>query len=181
MGTQDFARFVEKQQELAASSSIDWGKMRDEWLSDLDALYQTVRGFLEKYIENGSITVSFTGIELIEENLGSYEARKMEIKIGAQRIYLVPVGTLIVGSKGRVDVEGTAGRAQLLLLDERAKNPADLIKITVNIKGDAPPIPPVTKEPIHWVWKIVTNTKPRKFVDLDQESCMSLLMEVANA
>jgi hypothetical protein len=181
METEDFAKFVADQQEAGVDTKIDWAGMRDEWLRDLGAFHEKIVDFLQEYIDGGAITYDFTEIELAEPDIGRYLARRMDIKIGKQRVSLVPVGTLLVGCKGRVDAVGSAGRAQILLVDERARSAADLIRITVNVKGSVPPSPPAGKPPISWAWKILTNAVQRRFVDLDRESFFALLMEIANA
>jgi hypothetical protein len=104
----------------------------------------------------------------------------MDIKIGRQMVILEPIGTLLIGSRGRVDAVGTAGRAQIILVDEKAKSASDLIKVTVGVHGSIPPPAPPPKEPTSFVWKIV-NRPAMRFEDLSKESFFKLLMEVANA
>lgn len=177
MRTESFEKFVASQQETDVDT-IDWERMRDEWLSDLDTLYRQIPGFLREYTKAGSISYKFAQIELTEENIGKYSARRMDIKIGRQLVSLVPVGTLLIGSKGRVDAVGSGGRAQILLVDKRARSAADLVKVTVSMK-DA--LPPSRKGPIFWAWKIVTDAAPKRFVDLDKDTFLALLMKIANA
>jgi hypothetical protein len=180
MRTETFEKFVASQQETNVAK-INWERMRDEWLGDLDSLYRQVTDFLREYTKAGSISYKFTRIELTEENIGKYLARRMDIKIGRQALSLMPVGTLLIGSKGRVDAVGSGGHAQILLVDKRARSAADLIKVTVMVKGGLPPSPPTLKEPISWVWKIVSEAAPKRFVDLNKDSFLALLMKIANA
>jgi hypothetical protein len=180
MQNKDFDKFVARQQGTSLDTNIDWAGMRDEWLRNLDSLYREIVGFLREYIDAGSISYSFSDMELIEENIGKYLAKRMDIKIGRQLVSLVPVGTLLVGSKGRVDAVGSTGSALILLLDKRAKSAADLIQVRVSIKGSPPPLAP-RKELISWAWKIVVKAAKSRFVDLEKESFLALLMEIANA
>ena len=179
METKDFENFVASQQE-AAETTTDWAKTRDRWLEDLDALYRKVADFLEEYVKAGSISYDFTEIELTEPGLGRYLAKRMDIKIGRQYVFLVPLGTMLFGFKGRVEAPGSAGRAQIFLVDERVKRAADLVEVTVNLEGKVPPSPPA-QEPSAWAWKILSNALQRTFVNLDKESFFELLMEVGNA
>ena len=180
METTEFARFVAEQQETDADAEMDRAQMRDEWLTELASLYRKIVAFLQDYISAGSISCDYAKIEVTEPEIGTYSADRMDIGIGRQHISLVPVGTFLIGCRGRVDVEGSAGRAQILLVKERAKSAADLIKVAVSIKGSAFPSPPA-QQPISWAWKILTITVPKRFVDLDKESFFALLMEIANA
>lgn len=179
METENFAEFVASQQDV--DTETDWAGMRDEWLKDLDALHAKVAQFLEEYTAAGSISYHLHEIELTEPDIGKYLAKRMDIKIGRQHVSLVPVGTLLIGCKGRVDAMGSAGRAQILLVDERVRSAADLLRVTVNIKGSVPPSPPARSAPSSWVWKILTNAAQKQFVDLSKESFFALLMEIANA
>ena len=175
MKTQEFDKFVERQQAGDADP-----KILEEWLAALDTLYAAVEGFLKKYTKAGKISYSFSAVELNEQLIGVYSAQRMNIRIGKlQHVSLVPVATMLVGCKGRVDVEGSSGTAQLLLVGKKAKNAADLFRISVRV-GDAPPVPK-PEPPTSWVWKIVSNSADRRFTDLDQESFFQLVLEVANA
>ncbi len=179
MAAKDFANFVARQQH-SVGPKPDWAKEREDWLKYLNSLYKRVSELLREYIDAGSISYTFSDIKLTEEHIGTYTARKMNIRIGRQRVSLVPVGTLLIGSKGRVDIEGSAGRALLLLVDERVKGAADLIKVTISTTGKLPPPPPKSEMPVTWAWRIVAGSPQRKFLELDKENFHALLMEVAN-
>jgi hypothetical protein len=178
----DFDEFVKrKQAEKAAAASIDWGSQRDEWLNYLNALYAQIESFLEDYLSAGEAQREYREIQLNEENIGSYAAKQMILKIGRQEVTFTPVGTLLIGTKGRVDVFGPAGKARLLLLDKKATNARSLIKVTVS---ETPPSPPPVSqplEPIEWVWKIASRPPELKFTDLTQEAFFEMILEVANA
>lgn len=178
MEIQEFEKFVSSQQGPDDADAInDWAETRNSWLNDLDSFYDIIKSFLQEYVEAGSISYGFTEIELSEPSIGQYSAKRMDIKIGRQHVSLVPVGTMLVACKGRVDAQGSAGRAQILLVDARVRRAADLIKVTVSTGGSVVPVPAQT--PTAWTWKIVTNQKT--FEDLDKKSFFELLMEIANA
>jgi hypothetical protein len=179
-GKTDFGAFVKRQQIASAEASrVDWAKERDEWLRHLEELYDRTESFLAEYIKDGEIQLSYRDIELNEENIGSYRARQMILKIGRQEITMTPVGTLLIGAKGRVEVVGPAGRTRLVLVNREASRPA--IKVTVSI-GGKPETPAVGAAPknIKWAWKIATSPPAIRYIDLTQESLFQALMEVAN-
>ena len=181
MGANDFAKFVADQQTSTADAEV-WGGMREEFLKNLKALHNEIVDFLQEYEKTRQITHSFTDVMLNEENIGSYFAPRMDIKIGRQYVYLEPIGTLLIGIRGRVDVVGSAGRAQILLVHEKAKSAAELYPVWVTKGGKPSPAPPSAQEQSSsWIWKIVTRGLPKKFVDIDKESLFELLMEIANA
>jgi hypothetical protein len=176
----DFDAFVKREQTAAAEGErVDWGKERDEWLGHLTELYEQTESFLAQYIETGQIKVNYRDIELNEENIGSYRARQMILKIGRQEITMTPVGTLLIGAKGRVEVVGPAGRTRLLLVNSEASGPT--IKVTVSMGGK--PEPPAVEAPpkqIKWAWKIATSPPTIRYIELTQDSLFQALMEVAN-
>ena len=93
---------------------------------------------------------------------------------------MTPVGTLLIGAKGRVDVVGPAGRARLVLVNSEASSPPT-IKVRVSIGGK--PEPPAVAAPpkqIKWGWKIATSPPTVRYIELTQDSLFQALMEVAN-
>jgi len=176
-----FDEFVSRQQEAdPETTSIDWEMERDAWLAHLDRLYSKIESFLSKYVSVGQIRYEYRPVQLNEENIGSYSARQMVLRIGRQEVDLVPIGTLLVGSKGRVDVRGPAGRAQILLVDSKASDPRSLIHVTVSVGGKLPPPPGKRAQEIEWEWKIVTRPPERRFVEITQQTFFDLILEVAN-
>jgi hypothetical protein len=177
----DFDEFVKRQGALSEAEPVDWDKERDEWLGYLNALYENVGIFLKEYLDDGSIKLSFKDVQLIEEDIGAYSARKMIIHIGRQEITLTPIGTLLIGSKGRVDIEGSVGKARLVLVDKNATGMRSTIKVTI-IDAKRPP-EPEQEAPRHieWTWKIVTSPPTVAFLELNKDSFFRVLMEVSNA
>lgn len=179
-GNADFDTFVKRQQpSLEEGEPVDWARERDEWLNHLKELYDQIESFLAKYIETGEIKPSYCDIRLNEENIGSYTAREMILKIGRQEITLTPIGTMLIGAKGRVDVEGPAGRTRFLLVNNKASGP--MIKVTINyrVKSEPPAAEAAPKE-IKWAWKIATSPPTIRYIELTPESLFQALMEVAN-
>lgn len=179
-GNTDFSEFVKRQQAAAAlDEPVDWTRERDNWLLRLKELYDQIESFLAQYIKTGEIKLSYRDIELNEENIGVYIARQMILKIGHQQITMTPVGTLLIGAKGRVDVVGPAGRTRLVLVNSGASGP--VIKVTVSIGGK--PEPPAVEAPpkeTKWAWKLATSPPTIRYIELTQGSLFQALMEVAN-
>jgi hypothetical protein len=174
----EFGAFVKREQTAIAEDQVDWAKEREEWLSRLKELYERIESFLKGYIQAGQIKASYRDIELNEENIGSYNAAQMILKIGRQEITMTPVGTLLIGAKGRVEVVGPAGRTRLVLVNSESSGPT--IKVSVHIgKTEAPPSETAPKE-TKWAWKIATSPPIIRYIDLTQESLFQALMEVAD-
>ena len=181
MQQEEFDEFVKRQQGGATLAvSVDWNKERDEWLGHLKSLYSKIESLLKKYTSAGQIRFEYRNVELTEEQIGSYSATQMNLWIGRQEVLLMPIGTLLVGAKGRVDVIGPLGRAEILLVDRLASSPGSLIHVSFGVGGKVPPAPRKAANTVSWEWKIVTRPPERRFVEVTQQSIFQLIMEVTN-
>jgi hypothetical protein len=175
-----FDEFV-KSQQADAHSDVNWNAIRDEWLRRLDELYGQIRTFLNDYLIAGEIQLEFSPITLTEENIGSYTAPQLTLKIGRKQVRFQPIGTLLIGSRGRVDVIGTGiTEARLVLINKNFTRASDMIRVAINFAGKLPA--PLKKDPsnIDQAWKIVTRPPERRFIELTQETLFKMIMEVAN-
>jgi hypothetical protein len=105
----------------------------------------------------------------------------MIVTIGRKAVRLEPVGTFIIGAKGRVDVLGPQGRsARLVLMDSEVKRVSDLIKVSV-FTGPPPP-PPPARDPstVRWVWRIMKQAPQMEIIEINKETFLNLLAEIAN-
>jgi hypothetical protein len=180
-----FKEFVNRQQQRASvDKAVDWDKERDDWLEYLDQLYHRVAGYLDEYIKSGAIKLRESDKDLNEENIGAYKAKRLTIVIGGQEIILDPIGTLLIGSKGRVDVEGSAGKSRLVLINKNITHPGQMIRVkvtTIRPGGTPPPPePPPTPKKVEWAWKIVSRPPAVQFIELNKETLFEMLMEVSN-
>jgi len=175
-----FDDFV-KSQQLPPQPEVNWNEVRDEWLLRLNELYGRVNQFLLEYIESGQIQVERHPIDLFEENIGSYTADQLTLKIGPKNVLFRPVGTLLIGSKGRVDVIGPRGTVvPILLINSKAKKASDLIRIRVSVGGKLPDAPKMDPSEITWEWKMITRPPERRFIEVNPESFYEMILEVAN-
>lgn len=183
---QDFKAFVQRQQQkVVEEREIDWIAEKEEWLGYLERLYSDVETYLKEYIQAGSISIRRALIELNEENIGTYKAPRLFIDIGPQQISLTPVGTLLIGTKGRVDVEGSSGKARLLLVDRGSTSPRVISRVTFRDRAASTIASDILDDAevgqtIDWTWKIVTKPPAVNFIDLTKETLFEVLMEVSN-
>jgi hypothetical protein len=122
-----FSDFVSQQlSAIHQERSIDWVTQKDEWLSALRVLHSLIESALQQYTESGSISVSYRDVTLNEDYIGEYTAQEMQIRIGRNEIVVKPIGTLMIGSKGCVEVNGPLRRTATFVLDppsERKNSP----------------------------------------------------------
>jgi hypothetical protein len=161
----------------------DWNAEKTEWLQHLDNLYRIVESFLREYIDRHQIIVSYNKTYLTEENIGTYEVRAMALAFGANRLELFPIGTLLIGTKGRVDLKGPRGIVRLILADKNSTGIKIIIRSQVLEPGRPPTSQPYSQEipKPDWVWKIVATRTPQlTYQDLTQDSLFDAIMAVSN-
>jgi hypothetical protein len=158
-------------------SDFDWDGRKDFWLGAVDALYKDVNKWLEKYVKNGKIEIETTLKKLHEENLGPYEIPLMIIFIQGEKVVLDPIGTLILGGYGRVDLKGKNGTVKLIYLEESSKG----IMGHVTISDDSNPVQKArtgrnAEEKL--IWKIATAPPEIKLQHLNKKSFQEVLLQV---
>lgn len=184
MSKSDFDEFVKRQQaEQQEAAAFNPKEQLDQWLGYLDALYGAITSYLKTYIDSSAAQIEYRDKTLNEDFAGSYVAREMILKIGRATVTFTPVGTMLVGSKGRVDVQGPSGTARLVLVDKLATTARSLIRVTIR-SANHPPPPPPSPEAVtqtEWTWKIATPPPEMKFIELTQEAFFNMILSVANA
>jgi hypothetical protein len=183
MSKADFDAFVKRQQvEDEKKDGFDPEKQLREWLDYLNALYDQIRGYLKAYVESGTAKITLRDIQLNEEFSGVYTASELILTIGRSTITFTPIGTMLIGSKGRVDVQGPLGKARLALINKEVTNARQLIQVTVRfVGGPSPPPPPKQSiKHIEWTWKITTSPPKMDFKELTQETFFNMILAVAN-
>jgi len=193
MAVTEFDEFVKRQHNGAAGGDqVDWERERDEWLAHLEELYRKIESILSEYTSSGQINIRYKSIDLNEEDIGSYQARKMVLRIGRQEVDIVPAGTRFIGFKGYVEVIGSARKLSLVLANKDRHSTLP----EAAIHGHVDPVTrrfinPVKHKrsnselvaaaaKIEWVWRILPRPPERQLVELTRESFFQLLMEVTN-
>jgi len=177
MGKQDLQSFINiKKQHAAEEVQIDWEGRKNEWLRHLNALYKDIEKWLSDFENHDMISFEYRDIELNEEYIGLYSVRKMEIKIADELILLTPVGTLLIGAQGRVDVKGKNGTMKFVLVPEQSDSPA--IKMPVVVEGETKKAE-TPEDGKKLAWKIATPPPTMKYIDLNVDSFSDALLAVA--
>lgn len=181
MGKKEFDEYLKKQRiGVEAGIQIDWGKKRDQWLGYLDSFYKQVEGFLSEYTKSGDVRFDYSEKDIHEEFIGQYRARALQIRIKNKDVLLDPVGTNLIGAKGRVDMSGDAGKVRFVLVDKDLSGPG--MSITINTEGEPGSIEADKGSGrIEWTWKIATSPPRVEYIEMNAESFFDALMEVVNA
>ena len=178
MANDEFSAFIEEQTApVAAELEVDWDRERDEWVKHLKKFYEQVEEFMHEYIDQDKVRLE-PGPEktLHEEFIGDYSVDTMALHIGRNKIVFDPIGTDLIGAKGRVDMHSAKGTVKFVLVPQDAASIRWRPRIVVGHDLEPEPVEPVE----NWTWKIATRPPGVGCVELCKESFQDAVMEVLN-
>jgi hypothetical protein len=127
MSLKDTLTKLQEDEQQKLQWERDKPKHIKDWQDAVVALIAQIREYLGEYAADGSLTFTESEIELMEEGLGRYEIKTLSIVAGPATVLVRPVGTMIVGAFGRVDMyrQGRAGDFDRVLLLRMRTSPDD--------------------------------------------------------
>lgn len=182
MSRADFDAFVKRQAaEKTQPEGFDPQQQLQEWQDYLKQLYGDVALYLGEYINTGQATIKFEDITLNEDFSGPYTVPQMNLRIGDSMVIFEPVGTMLIGSKGRVDVLGPRGSARLSLINRKITNANQMVRVRVRLANEPDPPPEPGEEPIEWGWKVIKTSPQVAFINLTEDSFFDMIVGVVDA
>ena len=177
MTSKAFDEFV-KNANTSRIPDKDWaGKELAQWRHYLSIFYAQVESYLKSYVNDGQIALEEGEKEFNEESIGIYTARMLTIHVGGERVKLTPIGTNLIGAKGRIDMEGTRGKVRFVLVEAQSYGTGMTAAITTDGR---PPVAAVhERRDTIWKWKIATSQPHLKYLELNEDTFYGALMEVA--
>lgn len=178
MGVDTLKNFLEQSAKAKAKGkTVDWNKEREDFLAALSEFYAQIKGYLNVFadrvkIEEDTITIS-------EEHLGRYQATQLTLTIDDKTIRLVPIGTILVAAKGRVDMVGPKTTVKFVLVNQHAKSPGFGLSIRVGDQIFEEKAPVDAQSP-KWEWKLSTPPPRIKFEPITADSFSDALLAVIN-
>jgi hypothetical protein len=180
MSKQQFEDFLKKEKSRPVTE-IDLQDRKQEWIGFVEKLYSDVRGWLKEYSD--SVKVKSERIELFEEPIGRYGVDQLSIEINGKVARLKPIGTILIGTRGRVDMIGSRGTARFILADKDSTGPRIQVKVYTSeeerSKQELAEREKI-KAKIDWTWKIASTPPNVKYTELNQDSFLQCLVEVIN-
>jgi hypothetical protein len=144
------------------------------WQSTVrDLLVHTIRTWLGTLAEDGTIDFKTPYVTVAEEWFGSYQIHSAVMTLGKSTLKLIPVGSQIMGSFGRIDVVGPEAGLSFGLAPMTSKRETMLLLQVQN------PTPESGYKPTGAVWYIVRKEGQRRDeLELTEASFGELLAEV---
>lgn len=179
MSHKKFDEFIEEQSQKAQMPEVDRHRRLAEFQNHLEEFYKKIGSFLKSYIEKKQIRIKYEKKKIFEDFIGEYQAKIAIIELGNNSIRLDPIGTIIIGAKGRIDMTGPNGVITFLLVSSDAT--ISRIEVRIYAKGEVPCREVKEAEVEHLEWKIATPPPRIQFLPLTEESFLDALMVVTNA
>ena len=174
MGSKNLEDFLnENTEKESKENSIDWEAQKNSWLQSVEHFYSDVKEWLKPFIDKNQVRIEFKNITLQEDHIGKYDIKAMYIYISNEKVFFEPIGTLLVGARGRIDMNGKNGVTKFLLVGENSKG----FKITVT-RGNETPIKTEHTAKEKLVWKMSTPLPNIKFLTLNSDSFSDALLSI---
>ena len=112
------ARVVPPKKAKAKPANIDWAAKRDAWIEAVKNLYHTI---LNEYLgaAKSDVEVTHQEVTAMEQYVGEYRIPQLVLKVGDEQVFFSPVGINVVGSQGRIDIQGDRGTATIIWQGQR--------------------------------------------------------------
>jgi hypothetical protein len=95
---------LERRQKEVSGQGFSKEAVIEEWQKSVAALMSEIEEFLHEYKSEGTLKIEQSDTELTEEALGTYPTTQMTLRAGSAVLMIQPIGRMIIGATGRVDL-----------------------------------------------------------------------------
>lgn len=126
-----FDDFINQEKEAAKDNvGFNAPERIKKFKSLIDELYYIIdHEWLSPYIDNGTITTGLCDKTITEEKLGSYIVKEKYLEIGRKRVMLSPVGTILIGTDARIDIEYQTKSFMIVHIGENVQGFSDMLNL----------------------------------------------------
>lgn len=182
MSKAEFEEFIAKNKNLASSNNKNVEGELKYWRHSIENLYNIIENYMDSYIKSKQANIDYQDIELNEEFSGTYTVKRAIVKISDSTITFNPIGTMLIGSKGRVDVFGPRGKARLVLVKKNISSARDMIKVSIKSPNELSEPPKKSEQSqSEWVWKIASFPPEMRLDELTEDNFFDLLLSLIDA
>jgi hypothetical protein len=101
-------------------NKIDWNERKEKWLSSINDLFNLVDSIIVKNLNDAGyedIKTRTEEIKITEDYIGTYMTYNYFVETKPLRIVFYPIGSIIIGANGRVDMMIQSETIKLVLKD----------------------------------------------------------------
>ena len=182
--SESFSFFLRSIQEKEKAVATDNNKFnpaeRIEYFQKLVRdFFETLEGdWFKEAVDEGLMKIEKSELLITEETLGQYKTEKRRLTFGSEVIDFVPIGTIMLGTDARIDMDYKQNKVMFVHVGENVKSASDLIVIRVN--GET-----VKKAkcavPVKKVWKLTYANARTIYTEATAQSVQQLIMDLVNA
>jgi hypothetical protein len=114
----NFTQFLRSKKAEEQAEGENLQRRKSEWLRSLEKLFSKIEEWLSEPVSQDLIKLGRETVALDEYKLGTYNAPRLVLQVGHETVYVEPVGSIIIGAKGRVDVKRGGTSFKLILTHE---------------------------------------------------------------
>lgn len=137
MEKEELKEFLEKQKHPPKEAEVNWELHKSNWIEHVNRLYNDIDNWLKDFITNRMLEIKKERIEIVEEEIGKYSIDKYIIIFPDYQIALEPLGTMIIGAWGRIEMIGYLNKSlPLLLLPPHVSRTSQMVQVEIIDTGD---------------------------------------------
>ncbi|MGX5188163.1 hypothetical protein ACWKT5_37080 [Streptomyces avermitilis] len=171
-----FEEFLNKRKDKDKEEPVlDKALIIERYQNSVERFYREVAGWLKPYVTDGRITLNYEKVPITEEELGTYDAPQMTIRLGDAATVLMPIGANIIAAAGRIDMKGPYGKESMILVGPDGPTVTSMISTGYN--PTPPPVPKQTPYE-HLIWKFMLRSPRLHYVPVNEDSFKDYLMKV---
>ncbi|ETI89118.1 MAG: hypothetical protein Q607_CBUC00182G0098 [Clostridium butyricum DORA_1] len=111
----DLNDFLKKKLEEKTKKEFNAEEEKKKWITSADEIINNIRKWVEEPVKNNLVELIDEEVEINEERLGKYKINSLAIRSLWDTVYIRPIGRMILGAIGRIDILSTKGKYSILL------------------------------------------------------------------
>lgn len=163
--------FIENYENKNGVSQLDSSNTIKLYKSRVEYFYLQIMNWLKPLVDTGKLSIVQEEISLTEDSLGTYPINKMIISFGKFHIELRPIGTILIGTPGRIDMVYNGRIQKFILILENIHNAGQFAKVRKIDRNKR------TK----FVWKYISDEEQNIYEIVEKHSFETLLVNLINA
>lgn len=115
----ELTEFLKKKTEQAQQEKTTLEEDKQDWLKTVAEFNEKIISWLKEPIEKGFVSYEIENLSINEYLIGTYQVPSLVITSGNDKIYFKPVGKLVLGFNGRIDVVSFTQSKTLVYIKEK--------------------------------------------------------------
>jgi len=115
----ELAEFFRKKSEEDEKQKVDWENEKQEWLETIETFNKQIIDWLKEPIKEKLVTSHTEELNISEYLMGNYQAPSLVITSGKEIVSFKPIGKLVLGFNGRIDMASFTETKTLVYIKDK--------------------------------------------------------------